>query len=156
VGWPPPRRPPPPGPWPGSTSGGDPYFPAAGNGGYQVSHYDLNLRYDPASKALTARAILLGTTSAALRSFSLDLRDLTVSAVTVNGRRARFTHAGGELVVTPSRPLPARAPFVVGVAYGGHDRPARGQHRRALRLGLLRRRRVHRRTSPRARRPGTR
>jgi len=107
------------GPVAGSTSGGDPYFPAAGNGGYQVSHYDLNLRYDPASKALTARATLLGTTSAALRSFSLDLRDLTVSAVTVNGRRARFTHSGGELVVTPSHPLPARAPFVVGVAYGG-------------------------------------
>jgi aminopeptidase N len=107
------------GPVAGSTSGGDPYFPAAGNGGYQVSHYDLNLRYDPATKALTARANLVGTTSAALRSFSLDLRDLTVSGVTVNGRPAGFTHAGGELVVTPSRPLHARAPFAVSVAYGG-------------------------------------
>jgi aminopeptidase N len=107
------------GPVAGSTSGGDPYFPAAGNGGYQISHYDLNLRYEPASKALTARANLVGTTFAALRSFSLDLRDLTVSAVTVNGRTARFAHADGELVVTPSRPLPAHAPFVVTVAYGG-------------------------------------
>lgn len=26
------------GPVAGSTSGGDPYFPAAGNGGYQVAH----------------------------------------------------------------------------------------------------------------------
>ena len=107
------------GPVAGSTSGGDPYFPAAGNGGYQVSHYDLQLRYDPPTRALSARADLVGTTSAALRSFSLDLRDLTVSAVTVNGRPAGFAHAGGELVVTPRSPLPANRPFAVSVTYGG-------------------------------------
>src|SRR3712207_5677732 len=33
----------------GSTSGGDPYFPAAGNGGYDMGHYDLTLAYDPAT-----------------------------------------------------------------------------------------------------------
>ena len=32
---------------PGDTSGGDPYFPSAGNGGYDVLHYDLVLDYTP-------------------------------------------------------------------------------------------------------------
>jgi aminopeptidase N len=107
------------GPVAGGASGGDPYFPAAGNGGYDVAHYDLNLRYDPASRALSATANLAATATTALRSFNLDLRDLTVSRVTVNGRPATFSQADGELVVTPRSPLPARRPFVVSVAYAG-------------------------------------
>ena len=43
----------------GSTSGGDPYFPAAGNGGYEVKHYDLDLGTRPQTRALTARAQIL-------------------------------------------------------------------------------------------------
>ena len=35
----------------GSSGGGDPYFPAAGNGGYQVEDYDLGIRYEPATRA---------------------------------------------------------------------------------------------------------
>jgi aminopeptidase N len=107
------------GPVAGGSSGGDPYFPAAGNTGYDVAHYDLDLRYDPASKALDATANLVATSTTALRSFNLDLRDLTVTKVTVNGRPASFGHAAGELTVTPRSPRPARRPFVVSVDYGG-------------------------------------
>jgi aminopeptidase N len=95
----------------GGAGGGDPYFPAAGNGGYEVKHYDLNLKYDPVSPTsgtLDARAIIAATASQGLSSFSLDLRDLTVASVTVNGAPATFTHTGGELVITPRQPL--RAP----------------------------------------------
>ena len=31
----------------GSPSGGDDYFPAAGNGGYDVKNYDLSIDYTP-------------------------------------------------------------------------------------------------------------
>ena len=31
----------------GSPNGGDPYFPQQGNGGYDVQHYALDLRYAP-------------------------------------------------------------------------------------------------------------
>src|SRR5689334_19016855 len=106
------------GPVAGGASGGDPYFPAAGNTGYDVAHYDLDLRYDPASKALDATANLVATSTTALRSFNLDLRDLTVTKVTVNGRPASFGHAAGELTVTPRSPLPARRPFVVSEPEG--------------------------------------
>ena len=34
---------------PGSPGLGDPMFPHAGNGGYDVQHYDLTLDYTPAS-----------------------------------------------------------------------------------------------------------
>ncbi|SDS97260.1 Peptidase family M1 [Friedmanniella luteola] len=104
----------------GSPSGGDPYFPAAGNGGYQVRHYDLSLRYTPASRSLTGRARIEVTTRREdLRSFSLDLRDLTVSSVRVDGRPADFRQEGPELVVTPGHVLRARQRFTVDVRYGG-------------------------------------
>ena len=110
---------PPPRPGPGSTSGGDPYFPAAGNGGYDVIHYDLALDYTPTTKALTANATIIAIATSSLSSFSLDLRDLSVSAVTVNLRSATFTQVDGELVITPRSPLIKGLPFVVTVAYGG-------------------------------------
>jgi aminopeptidase N len=104
----------------GSTSGGDPYFPAAGNRGYQVRHYSLGLRYVPTTRSLTARAQISATTKdKALRSFSLDLRELTVSAVRVDGRPARDVQQDGELIVTPARTLKAWHRFAVDVRYGG-------------------------------------
>ena len=36
----------------GSAGVGDSLFPKAGNGGYDVDHYDLDLAYDPASDRL--------------------------------------------------------------------------------------------------------
>ncbi len=104
----------------GSTSGGDPYFPAAGNGGYQVRHYGLDLRYAPATKRLTARARIAAVAKREdLRSFSLDLRGLSVSSVRVDGRPARYVLTDGELVVTPRRVLRAQRRFTVDVRYGG-------------------------------------
>ena len=103
----------------GSTSGGDPYFPAAGNGGYDVMHYDLALDSTPATRALSGTATIFATATASLSSFSLDLRDLTVSSVTVNGRSARFAQADGELVISPRSMLTRGRPFVVQVVYGG-------------------------------------
>jgi hypothetical protein len=40
---------------PGSTSGGDPYFEYAGNGGYDVQHYDLTLAYARSQGGWTGR-----------------------------------------------------------------------------------------------------
>ena len=37
---------------PGSAGLGDPYFPLAGNGGYDVAHYSLVFSYDPATPPL--------------------------------------------------------------------------------------------------------
>ena len=37
---------------------GDPYFPLDGNGGYDARHYQLDLRYDPATDMLRGRATI--------------------------------------------------------------------------------------------------
>ncbi len=104
---------------PGSTGGGDRYFPKAGNGGYDVRHYDLRLKYRPATRALTATARVSATAKVTLRSFSLDLRKLRVSGVTVNGHKAGFRHARGELVITPKSALPAGQRFTAKITYTG-------------------------------------
>ncbi|WP_110181409.1 M1 family metallopeptidase [Nocardioides solisilvae] len=111
----------------GSSGIGDPYFPLAGNGGYDVEHYDLALDYTPPAPEpapLTgqlrgvARIKLVATQ--ALRRFNLDLRGLEATSVTVDGRPARFSQTqGNELVVTPRRPLRRGAKSRVVVEYGG-------------------------------------
>ncbi|WP_353807998.1 M1 family metallopeptidase [Agromyces sp. SYSU T00194] len=79
----------------GDEGGGDPYFPYAGNGGYDVQHYDLDLTYTPpaASPApvegdLDAVATIDLVATQDLDRFNLDLRGLDVTAVTVDGRPA--------------------------------------------------------------------
>ena len=46
---------------PGGAGVRDPYFAKAGNGGYDVGHYDLRLSYDPARRHLTGTAQLTAT-----------------------------------------------------------------------------------------------
>jgi aminopeptidase N len=108
----------------GSPGAGDPFFPLAGNGGYDVSHYSLDIRYTRATNQLSGRAAIFARATQSLSRFDLDLRDFYgVTKVTVNLRRATFTHSGQELVITPSRGLRRGRPFVVVVEYAGQPEP---------------------------------
>jgi aminopeptidase N len=108
----------------GAPGIGDPYFPDAGNGGYDVVHYGLDLDYDPATRRLDGTAVIAATATAALARFDLDLRaPLAVRQVSVNGRPAAYGRSGQELVVTPARPLRRGLPFLVVVRYGGVPEP---------------------------------
>jgi aminopeptidase N len=110
----------------GSTGAGDEYFPLAGNGGYDVGHYDLKIHYTPPEPEpaplegqLSAEATITLTATQDLDRFNLDLRDLEVESVVVNGKPMDFTHEDGELVVTPRPKLKAGTEAEVVVAYGG-------------------------------------
>jgi ABC-type sugar transport system substrate-binding protein len=59
---------------PGSDGLGDPYFPQAGNGGYDVKHYSLDLDYERATNTLDAEATIVAKATQNLSSFNLDLR----------------------------------------------------------------------------------
>ena len=108
------------GPVPGAPGVGDPYYPTYGNGGYDVQHYDLAVRYDPATDRLAGRARIDLRTTQALSTFHLDLVGLTVRAVTVAGAPATWVRPGPhELVVRPARPLPRGAAVTVDVRYDG-------------------------------------
>jgi aminopeptidase N len=106
---------------PGSDGLGDPFFPQAGNGGYDVKHYSLELKYVRATNQLDGDATISARATQGLSSFNLDLRAfLPVSDVEVNGRDAEFSHDGGqELTVTPRHALKRGHKFSVEVEYGG-------------------------------------
>ncbi|MGH8824846.1 MAG: M1 family metallopeptidase [Jiangellaceae bacterium] len=101
----------------GASGAGDEYFPFAGNGGYDVQLYDLDIRYTPPAVTVppTPTAQLRGQMEAVatidlvatqdLDRFNLDLRGLQVSAVTVDGKPASEV------------PPPAPGAEVEGAAY---------------------------------------
>lgn len=106
-------------PTPGSPGIGDTYYPDYGNGGYDVGHYDVRLRYWPDTDKLTGTTTILATATQDLSAFDLDFV-LDVSSVRVNNRAATFARRGDhELVVTPARMLPKGTPITVTVTYAG-------------------------------------
>jgi aminopeptidase N len=79
----------------GASGAGDPYFPFAGNGGYDVQHYDLDITYSPPAPApAPLSGQFEGVATIELRAtqdldrFNLDLRGMDVHRVMINGRRA--------------------------------------------------------------------
>jgi aminopeptidase N len=103
----------------GSPGLGDPFFPLAGNGGYDVGHYALRLDYRPATKVLTGSVTISARATQNLDRFDVDLRGFTISRLEVNGRSAAFRRSGQELIITPKSRLRAGRPFTVRVDYAG-------------------------------------
>src|SRR3954447_18659919 len=103
---------------------GDTWYPGIGNGGYDVAHYDLNLKYDWISHHLDGKATITAAAKENLCRFDLDLRGMTVTSVKVNGAAADYTRDGRELIITPSAPLPAAGTFTTEVLYSGEPGPA--------------------------------
>jgi aminopeptidase N len=105
---------------PGSAGLGDPFFPNAGNGGYDVSHYSLTLDYQPATNQLAGTAVITARAIQNLSQFDLDLRGFSISRLDVNGVAATHTRAGDhELVITPTTGLRAGSNFTVTIDYAG-------------------------------------
>lgn len=106
-------------PSPGAPGAGDSYYPDYGNGGYDASHYDLRLKYQPKTDELTGTATVLAKATQDLSRFNLDFA-LDVKEVRVNGRKAKTSTSGAhELEVTPARPIADGEDFSVVVRYSG-------------------------------------
>jgi aminopeptidase N len=105
---------------PGSAGAGDPFFPQAGNGGYEVRHYSLTLDYQPQNEQLAGTTTISARTTQDLSAFNLDFRGFKISRLTVNGAAASFTRKGQELTVTPAAGLRRGRDFTVTVQYAGH------------------------------------
>ncbi len=101
----------------------DPFFPHAGNDGYDVATYDLHLKYDPDTRELAGKATITATATKRLAVFDLDLRGLTVTRVKVAGATATFTRKGQELIVTPHAPVTSGSSFTTVVSYHGVPGP---------------------------------
>lgn len=112
----------------GAPGLGDPYFPADGNGGYDVTHYDVAIDYDPPTHFLRGTASVDARATQPLAQFNLDYTGPEVLMVTVNGQPAAFAHDGTqELVVTPLLPLPPGLPLRIVVDYAGQAADTEGE-----------------------------
>lgn len=103
----------------GSSGLGDQYFPHAGNGGYDVEHYEITLTIEPRSGSLAGYTEVNARATRDLDSFNLDYSGPEVSEVLVSGTPADFERDGGELVVRPARRLTAGQVFSAHVSYAG-------------------------------------
>jgi aminopeptidase N len=104
---------------PGAPGIGDPYFPLDGNGGYDVLHYDLDVRYEPATDVLTGVATIKAHAVQDLSSFNLDFEGLAVRSATVDGKAAAWSRTGRELTVIPGHKLHGGHRFTAVVSYDG-------------------------------------
>lgn len=66
---------------------GDINFPRSGNGGYDVTGYDIQFRYESATDRLHGQTTITARATEDLSEFKLDLR-LPAEAVTVDDRPA--------------------------------------------------------------------
>ena len=108
---------------PGAPGAGDPYFPLDGNGGYDVAHYDLAFKFDPATGAIDSVATITAVATQNLSSFDLDLYGLDVRSITVNKKTAAFSRSGQELIVTPAVGIRNASSFTTVVRYSGVTSP---------------------------------
>ena len=113
---------------PSRTDPVDPYLPSAGNHGYRVTRYELDLTYKMSSNNLRGEAVITATATEPLEAVHLDLSPhLEVSKVLLNGGRvAKYTRPRGKLSVTPTEPLAVGSAFTLTIRYSGNPRPIRG------------------------------
>jgi aminopeptidase N len=107
----------------GAPGAGDPFFPRAGNGGYDVRHYRLRLRYAPGTNRLRADARIRAVATESLARFDLDYRGPRIRSLRIGHRRARFRRHGQELIVHPRHGIRDGRAFTVRVRYRGKPRP---------------------------------
>lgn len=114
---------PPAPPEPAGASGvGDPYFPDLGNGGYDVSHYDIAISVDPETAAIEATTTITAVAEETLATFNLDFVGLEITSVLVDGARSEFLRDESELRISPDGGIVAGEEFTVTIAYAGRPR----------------------------------
>ena len=117
-----------PDPQAGSPGLNDSLYPDFGNGGYDVSHYTLDITVNDVSTSdLTAVTIVEAKATQDLNSFNLDFIGFEISAVTLDEQQAGFERAGQELTITPANPIANAASFTLEIHYSGS--PERMQSR---------------------------
>jgi len=107
----------------GAAGIGDAYYPQDGNGGYDVTHYDIHDTYRIHDGRLSGWTDVKARSTEVLDRLDLDLM-LTPTAVQVDGATARFTKpTKHELQVQLPHTLASGTTFTVRVRY--HGFPAR-------------------------------
>jgi aminopeptidase N len=96
----------------------EPFFPRAGNRGYDALHYNAVVSYRSSGRIHVAEQVRLRTTQR-LQTFSFDLYGLRVRSVFVDGKAARFSRGHGKLKIVAPRPIGAGHNVLVKLRYRG-------------------------------------
>jgi aminopeptidase N len=100
---------------------------AHGNGGYDVKHYDIDLRWLPASRGIVASTAVRARATQDLSTFNLDFQGMRIRSITVNGTKASWSRDGFELTVKPVTPVLHGTAFTTVVRYQGQPKPFRSK-----------------------------
>ena len=101
----------------GAPGIGDDYYPLDGNGGYDVSHYDIRISYNPSVDLVSGTTTINAVATQDLTQFNLDFL-LQVKSVRVNNAPAAFRSTpDGELTVVPNRILRSGTNLTIVVSY---------------------------------------
>ena len=104
----------------GADGLGDSLYPNFGNGGYEVTHYKLDITVnDVASSDLTAIVTIEANATQNLGRFNLDFIGFEIDEITVNGEMAEYSRDGQELTILPVSTLMEGKAFTVVVQYHG-------------------------------------
>ena len=96
----------------------EPFFPGAGNRGYDALDYRVRVAYRPAGR-IKASTTITAIATFRLERFSLDFLGPRVTRVSVGGEPARFDRPPGKLRIRPPGPIEAGSRFEVEVGYLG-------------------------------------
>jgi aminopeptidase N len=98
---------------------GEPFFPRAGNEGYDALHYEVQLAYKPKSGRIKATTRVEALATRQLKGLSFDFFGPRVDAVTIDGEPAGFRRRPGKLIVSPSVAIAKGERFTALVGYSG-------------------------------------
>jgi aminopeptidase N len=98
---------------------GEPFFPRAGNQGYDALHYEVRLTYKPKGGRIKASTEIEAVATQSLRGFTLDFLGPEVEEVKIGGEPARFRRRPGKLFVSAAVAIAKGESFTALVRYSG-------------------------------------
>jgi aminopeptidase N len=105
----------------------DPVYPDFGNPAIDVLHYELALRWAPSTRTLSGTATLAVRATRDINEIRLDFaRPLRADKATVDGKAAKATQRGNDLIIGAGQRLAKDARVVIAVRYHGRPRTLPG------------------------------
>lgn len=121
----------------GEPSIGDRFAPELGNMGYDALHYTLDLAIDPTIPSISGTVTLQAkATYHHLAQISLDLRNMDVMSVSVDGEIVDFQVEARKLVIQLPSPFDYGTIFEVVITYNGDPQPTDTPYGRTFTVGL--------------------
>lgn len=99
---------------------GDPLLPDAGNLGYDVQHYTLDLTVtDVDDGEMRAATTIEFVATQDVPDFNVDFTDLNILVVQLNDEPTHYDYERGELTILPDAPLETGETYSLMIAYTG-------------------------------------